>query len=298
MGAPSPLEMALQENRKAIFGGIAAVFVLISGVMIYLGNKDASQLAGAEAFTAATTVEELDKVTADHPGTLGAGNALIAAANLLASGADPKPDEAIAKLEKFLAEFPNHPLLPQAMFAIGMQQQAAGKGAEAKAVFERILSEQPDSAVAPGALMRLGDLAWDEGDKETARRQYEQIASAQYAGNEFISRTDERLRQLDEPAPSAPSAKQTEMKEKEEAEKAAREAQIKKAQEDAKKRAEEAAAKAAEMQDSPEETNETSELIDEVKDASVEMVDTLPETEEIPEVIPVEEETTTPETTE
>lgn len=246
MGAPSPLEMALQENRKAIFGGIAAVFIVTSGVLVYLGNKDATQLAGAEAFTAATTIEELEKVTAEHPGTLGAGNALIAAANLLASGADAKPDEAIAKLETFLSEFPNHPLRPQAMFAIGMQQQAAGNGAEAKAVFESILSEQPDSAVAPGALMRLGDLAWDEGDTEGARRQYEQIASQKYAGNEFITRTDERLRQLDEPAPSQPSAKQKELKEKEEAEKAAREAEVKKAQEDAAKAAAKAAEQAAE----------------------------------------------------
>ena len=246
MGAPSPLEMALQENTKAIVAGIVAIFIIIAGALIFFGKKDAAKLAAAQDFTAATTIEELEKVTADHPGTLGGGNALIATANLLASGADAKPEEAIAKLQKFLSEYSDHPLRPQAMFAVGMQQQALGKEGEARGIFEQILSEQPDSAVAPGALMRLGDLAWDDGDMEAARRHYEQIASQKYAGNEFILRTDERIRRLDEPAPSPPSERQKEMKAKEDAEKAEREAKVKEAQEAAKKRAEEAAEEAAE----------------------------------------------------
>ena len=283
MGAPSPLEMALQENTKAIVGAIIAIFIIIAGAMIFFGNKDAAQLAAAEDFTAAKTIEELEKVTADHPGTLGAGNALIATANLLASGSEAKPDEAIAKLEKFLDEYPDHPLRPQAMFAIGMQQQAAGKGAEAKAVFEQIVSDQPDSAVAPGALMRLGDLAWDEGDKAAARIFYEQIASQQYAGNEFITRTDERLRRLDEPAPSPPSERQRELQAKEDAEKAEREAKVKDAQEAAKMRAEEAAMKAAEAMEAEKETDEAVDAVEEAGDAMEEATE-IPEapSEEIP----------------
>ena len=282
MGAPSPLEMALQENSKTIIAGIVGVFVVIAAAMIFFGEKDAAKLAAAEDFTAATTIEELEKVTADHPGTLGAGNALIATANMLATGADAKPDEAIAKLEKFLSEYSDHPLRPQAMFAIGMQEQAAGKVAEARSAFERIVAEQPDSPVAPGALMRLGDLAWDDGDLEAARRHYEQIASAQYAGNEFISRTDERLRRLDEPAPSPPSDRQKEMKAKEEAEKAEREAKVKKSQEEAKMRAEEAA-KAMEAEKEVGEATEGGEEVEmEESEGTVELSEEPEATEEIP----------------
>ena len=166
----SPLEDAVIRYRKQlILVGVLAVL----GSAGYFGSKllkEAKHKNAALAFTRAQTVGDLRMVASTHAGQSAAGNALIKAAQLLAE--EGKGKEAIEELNKFLASFPQHPLVDLAKFRLADVQMQEGATQDAVTRFREV-ANTPGSPYAGLALLRVADQAWQDGKTDDAKKLYQ-----------------------------------------------------------------------------------------------------------------------------
>lgn len=193
--APLPAwEQSLEKNFKKIVLLFALVTagLLVYGISRYLGH--AADVKAGEAFASAKTVEDLDVVLSQHKGSRAAGNALLQKAELLWE--QNKKTTSVDTLKAFVADYASHPLLPQALLALGTKLESLGQRDEAKKAFERVTNEFSKSELSPLAELRLGDLAWAEGKEEEAKKIYEGLPArftGMDAGNPFIAKSEDRL---------------------------------------------------------------------------------------------------------
>lgn len=201
----------LETNKKTVIVAILLVSILICIVIVIREIKSQKHLAGAEAYSLAATtrsVEELDKVIAEFPGSIAAGNALLSKAELEITS--DKSKDAQVTLLTFVEKYNNHPRHTQGLFAFGNLYQNAGESEKASKYYDRILKEDPDSELAPFALIRQGDLLLAAGKTDEARLKYESIMPA-YRGTAFYKRVEEKLELLKvEKLPVVPEPKKPE----------------------------------------------------------------------------------------
>jgi predicted negative regulator of RcsB-dependent stress response len=203
---PAPLpawEQFLEKNFKKLvllFLAVTAGCVLY-GISAYLSHR--AEIKAGEAFASAATVEDLDVVLAQHKGSRAAGNALLRKADLLWE--QNKKTSSVDALKAFVNEYKDHPLLPQALLALGSKQESLGQRDDARRSFERITNEFAKTELAPLAELRLGDLAWAEGKEDEAKKIYEGLP-ARFAGfdagNPFLSQSEERLQWISAKLPT------------------------------------------------------------------------------------------------
>ncbi|MDG2123464.1 MAG: tetratricopeptide repeat protein [Verrucomicrobiales bacterium] len=211
---PSPIELAVEENKSKLVFVVIGLAVAVCAVFAYFYFQKQKQDEAALAYTDADTVEDYNLVALDHPGTIAAGNAVLRAADLLAT--DAAYDDALKKIEVFLADFTSHPRFPQGLLAKASISYTKGDLDTAETTFKKITAEFGTSDVASLAHVRIGDIAWDRGNKEEAAQIYQDLART-YPANPYISRTDERIRMVGEPEPAEPSDRQKKLKEEAEA---------------------------------------------------------------------------------
>ncbi len=266
---PSPLEMALEQNKSKLAIAVVAIILAICAAFVFHYLSVKKQRDAAHAFTNAATIEEFTAVIDDHAGTVGAGNAHLRIADLLAR--EDAFDEALKSLESFLGAYPDHPRFAQGLFAKGAILQQTGDLAAAKQIFLEVTAEHKESDVAPLAEIRQGDIALAQGETETARQIFEGIPQ-KYPANTYINRIEDRLAKMDVAPPTEPSERQKKLKEE-------ADAKAKEAAEAAAKRAEEARMKAeadanaeAEAEPAPEPVPSEATATDEASPA-----DTAPE---------------------
>ncbi|MCX6854636.1 MAG: tetratricopeptide repeat protein [Verrucomicrobia bacterium] len=188
----SSMETFLEENfKKILFVCIAAIigFVLY-GVVNYMNRAKA--IEAGEAYASAKTVEDLDVVISKYAGSLSAGNALLQKADLLWE--QNKKTTSVDILKEFADKYKTHPLLSQALLALGGKQESTGNRSDAKLAFDRIVTEFPTSDVAALAQVRLGDLLWADGKEEEAKKIYDGLA-AKFPGvaNAILDQGQNRL---------------------------------------------------------------------------------------------------------
>lgn len=179
---PTPAwEKFLEKNFKTLLLVFAAIVIAVGlyGIVQYM-NRAAAVKAG-EAYAAAKTVEDLDRVIQEHGGSMAAGNALLKKADLLWE--QNKKTTSVDALQEFASKHKDHPLYPQALLALGSKLEALGKRGDAKPVFERVVNEFGKTDVAPLAEMRLGDLLWADGKEDEAKKVYEGLA-AKFPGSD------------------------------------------------------------------------------------------------------------------
>lgn len=214
----SATEMWLEKNFKKvlILCGAAIVAAAIYGVIRY--RTEAVAREAALAFTAADTTEGFDAVVSQFPGSVAAGNALLAKAELLWE--KNQKDSSTDALKKFLADYRSHPLTADTKLALASRLEAMGDKAEAKKLFEELISQHAESPLAPLAEIRLGDLLWDEGKLDEAKAIYSALPSKYPGTNQpFFDQSQDRLKWIGAalptkevdapkppPAPEAPPA--------------------------------------------------------------------------------------------
>ncbi|MEM9282342.1 MAG: tetratricopeptide repeat protein [Verrucomicrobiota bacterium] len=184
---------SLDRNRNKIIGGVAAVAIGICAVLVYGQLKKQKAMEAAAAFTAAVNsgeIAQLDGVAVDFPGSIAAGNALISKAEILTD--QGKVAESLATLTQFVAEYPDHPRLPQGLFAIANHHHIAGDSAAASSFYEQTITTQPDGELTPLARIRLGDLALESGDKEAAEQHYEE-SFTKHPGNPLFGYAEDKI---------------------------------------------------------------------------------------------------------
>ncbi len=214
----SVTEVWLEKNFKKVLMLCLAVIVaaILYGVIRF--RTEAVAREAALAFSGADTVEGFDAVVSQFPGSVAAGSALLAKADLLWE--KNQKDSSTAALKKFLAEFGSHPLAADTKLALASRLEAMGEKAEAKKLFEELIGQNEESPLAPLAEIRLGDLLWDEGKTEEAKAIYAGLPSKYPGTNQpFFDQSQERLKWIGAalptkevdapkppPAPEAPAA--------------------------------------------------------------------------------------------
>ncbi|HQZ27593.1 MAG TPA: tetratricopeptide repeat protein, partial [Verrucomicrobiales bacterium] len=184
---------AIDRHRTKILAGIAVSAVVLCGILVTSQLRKQKHIEASEAFTTAATKGEipaLDAVVIEHPGSVPAGNALLAKAELLVD--QGKSEDAKKALEQFTSNFQSHPRYAQGLFALANLFHVAGDREKAKAQYDAVIVAQPDGELTPLSLIRLGDLALEGGDKKAADQLY-QDSFILHPGNPFFEYAQEKI---------------------------------------------------------------------------------------------------------
>ena len=84
---------------------------------------------------------------------------------------------AVRGYEAFLIEFPQHILVPNAMYWIGISHFNLNEFAKARAIQERLLKLYPESSKAPDAMLAIAAVQQETGDAGSARNTYSDIVA-------------------------------------------------------------------------------------------------------------------------
>ena len=184
---------SLEKNKTLIVGAIILATVAVCGFLVMKQVNAAKHSDASKAFSAAQTSRDpaaLDKVAADFPGSLSAGNAMLTKADIQLDRKESA--DAKATFEAFVKDFQSHPRLAQGLFAIANIEHVAGNADAAKSYYEKTLEAQPDGDLSPLARIRLGDLALEGGDAEKAELLYLESIS-KHAGNPFVDKATQKI---------------------------------------------------------------------------------------------------------
>lgn len=207
--AQSPMELdvstPMEKFLEAHFKKLVLLFaVLVIAVLVYGGisfaRKAAAEAAG-QAFAAAKTVEDCDRVISEHAGTVAAGSALLLKADLLWD--QNKKDSSVAALREFASKNTDHPLIKPALLGLGSKLDSMGERDEATKVFQRVVTEYPSTDEAALAQLRLGDLLWAAGKEDEAKAAYESVpAKYASASQEIVDQSENRLKWISAKLPT------------------------------------------------------------------------------------------------
>lgn len=171
---PSPLEVVWEKHRMSIIVGTGAIVVAIVGFFGAMTVSHSNRIAAMDAFSAASTADELQAFIAKFPGSVEAGNAsLLLSASLRE---EKKPDVARGVLEEFLKSQPKHPLAPLALVGLSGLSAQSDDVAAAKADLQRILSEFPTSFAVPFAMLSEAEILLASGDRQGALAAFQALS--------------------------------------------------------------------------------------------------------------------------
>jgi len=172
-------------HRKQVLWGAAIVLAAGAAIGFYLWQQSEKQARANEALSrivstgfgggeAEAAPPALLNVAAEHPGTAAAGRALLlAAGHLYEQG---KYAEARTQFERFLRDYRESPLAPQALFGVASCLDALGKTSEAVTAYNDILQHYSTDNVAPQAQLALARLSEKQGKWAQARELFMELA--------------------------------------------------------------------------------------------------------------------------
>ena len=198
---PSTMEKFVEENKKLLLIGLIALVAVVSAYLYFQGANNANLEEAGRAYAAATSVDDLEKVMKQFPGTVVEGNAMLRKATLLDDDGDT--DDAKLTLLEFRKKFPKHPRAEQAVVILGRMAESNGENEQAESFYSQVSG---DSELYPYAQLHLGDLAMQRKDFEGAKQIYESIrahfAIEAWRGQweDRIERVERQLKLVDKPA--------------------------------------------------------------------------------------------------
>jgi tetratricopeptide (TPR) repeat protein len=152
-------EIFWEKNRQKILVAAAVVVIVGLGVLWWVINLHNTKLAAQAFFAQAATPDAWREVIAKYPGSMPAADAsFLLAAALRDEG---KIEESTAIYQKFLTEYPEHPLVGGARLGIAENYAMAGNSAEALTAFKA--AQAAGGYVAPFATLLEGRLLLREG---------------------------------------------------------------------------------------------------------------------------------------
>jgi len=164
-----------EEHQAKILLAIVLLVVAVGGYAAFELNKAHTVAAAEAALAKANSVEQLQGVMKDYPGSIAAGNAAILLGGKLRE--EKKYDESISVLREFIDKNPTHPFVGGALLSIGTTQEAQGKQNEALDTYQQVSTKYNDSYSAPLALLAQANLQRVQGKTADARRSYESLVS-------------------------------------------------------------------------------------------------------------------------
>ena len=200
------LELYLEKNWRKV---VILLSVVVAGVIVYFYTKykkEDEMTVSNNAFTSATTRSDFEAVMKDHPGTAAAGSALFEIADRQLAASETAA--AKATLEKFIADFPKHPLYYNALLGLGSICEQLGETDKADGYFAQVVEAGDKSPLAPLATIHRAELLVGKGELTKAKEIYDTFGP-DYKGDPFVQKASERLAALEvrikrEAAPEAP----------------------------------------------------------------------------------------------
>lgn len=118
----------------------------------------------------------------------------LEAANTLSK--ESKHKEAFAAYDKFLKDFPNSALVPDALYGLGYSQFALKNYKSSIATQQKLLDTHPDSAQAPNAMMNMANSQIQLGQVTAAKKTLRDLVK-KYPDSEVTPTAQKRLKMLD-----------------------------------------------------------------------------------------------------
>lgn len=118
----------------------------------------------------------------------------LEAANALSK--DAKHKEAFAAYDKFLKDFPNSALAPDALYGLGYSQFALKNYKSSIATQQKLLDAHPDSAQAPNAMMNMANSQIQLGQVSAAKKTLSDLVK-KYPDSEVMPTAQKRLKMLE-----------------------------------------------------------------------------------------------------
>ena len=152
-------EIFWEKNRQKILVAVAVVAIVALGAVWWAISLHNTKLAAQAFFAQAATPEAWREVISKYPGTMPAADAsFLLAASLRNEG---KIEESTAIYQKFLSEFPDHPLVGGARLGIAENYAVAGNSSEAVTALKA--AQTTGGYAAPFATLLEGRLLLREG---------------------------------------------------------------------------------------------------------------------------------------
>jgi predicted negative regulator of RcsB-dependent stress response len=197
----------LHTNRKRVLAGAVVVAVVAAIVAFVMWNNSEKEASANQALLAVPSLigaappgdpasgKTLLDIGQEYPGTsAGVAAQLLAARELFLGG---KYAEAQREFTKFIADHPNHPLVPQANVGIAacMEAQTNITGAVQQYKKINVLYAGNANLVLPVKLT-LGRLSEADNKPDQAVQYYKELASLQDPNDPWVVEAYERLRLL------------------------------------------------------------------------------------------------------
>lgn len=164
-----------QEHWKKFVWGLVAVVLLILAAGAWMFRASHVRSAAEALYSEASGVQGWQNVIVQFPGSLPAANARLRIASSLR--AEGKLDEAVAELEKLVADHPDYPLIGAAWLTLGEVRQSQGKNESALEAYRAASSGRAASYAAPLALLAEAGLLASEGKDGQAKAVLESIGT-------------------------------------------------------------------------------------------------------------------------
>jgi tetratricopeptide (TPR) repeat protein len=166
-------ELFWEKNRQTILVAAGVIVIVGLGVLWWAINLHNTKLAAQAFFAQAKTPDAWREVITKYPGSMPAADASFLLAEALRK--EGKTDESTALYQKFLTEFPEHPLVGGARLGIAENYAAAGKTTEALTSLKA--AQSAGGYAAPFATLLEGRLLLREGKLEEAKAVFSRIVS-------------------------------------------------------------------------------------------------------------------------
>jgi len=196
-----PFELQMLEywakNKKFILGGIAAVFIGVSVYSLADWMIENQREKEGLALAAAKDATGYERVAKEYKGkNVGSFALLLLADDLYQSG---QYEESAKAYQRFLDEYPKHPLAGSALYGKGAARESLGDIQGALNAYHAVLTMHPTDIHVPDVRMAIGRCEESRGDLMKARQAYEDIV-ANYPNTGWAMQASAKLTVLDREA--------------------------------------------------------------------------------------------------
>lgn len=166
-------EIFWEKNRQTILIAAAVAVLAIVGAIWWMISLHNLKLAAEAFFAQAKSPDSWREVIAKYPGTMPAADAMLLLAE--SQREQGNTDESTATYQRFLVEFPEHPLAGGARLGIAENYNAAGKTADALAALK--VAQASGGYIAPFAAVLEGRTLMREGKLAEAKEVFSKIVT-------------------------------------------------------------------------------------------------------------------------
>jgi TolA-binding protein len=161
------------ENGRRVLIGTGIAVVAVTGWLLMKAADTGKREAAWAALAGATNAADYLLVAAEKAGTpAGAHGYLVGGDELLTEG---KPAEALKAFEAFMAQYPDHPSVVNALLGIAIAREQLKDLDGAISALQQVLAAHAQSYRAAEARFMLAQVFEEKGDKVQARAAYEAV---------------------------------------------------------------------------------------------------------------------------